>query len=183
MAVPAAWRGRLSLFGLALIPLIFHITIVVTCRTPLAFTPHLFSLVKLGFVTASALTHWGIYAALFLTFALTLRPGHEPLITAMARRMHGPLTDELARYTRRVTIAWSAFFAAQLATSIGLFCFAPLVVWSFFVNILDFPLVAAMFAAEYAVRLACLRDPPRHSFAAIAAMIADVRTKQPAASP
>jgi uncharacterized membrane protein len=113
-----------------------------------------------------------------------LRPGREALITGMARRMHTPFTDELAVYTRRVTIAWAGFFAAQLVTSIALFCFAPLVVWSLFVNILDFPLVAAMFAAEYAVRLRCLRDPPRHSLAAIAAMIADIRTKpEPAALP
>jgi uncharacterized membrane protein len=180
----AAGRGRLPLIGLAAIPILFHVTIVATCRTPLTFVPRFGPLCKLGFVTASALTHWAIYATLFVTFALTLRPGREALITGMARRMHTPLTDELAVYTRRVTIAWAGFFAAQLVTSIALFCFAPLVVWSLFVNILDFPLVAAMFAAEYAVRLRCLRDPPRHSLAAIAAMIADIRTKpEPAALP
>jgi uncharacterized membrane protein len=43
------------------------------------------------------------------------------------------------------------------------------------VNILDIPLVATMFAAEYAVRLRVLRDPPRHSFAAIMGMIAEAR--------
>jgi uncharacterized membrane protein len=59
-----------------------------------------------------------------------------------------------------------------------LFCFAPLVIWSFFVNILDLPLVVAMFAAEYAVRLRCLRDPPRHSLAAIVNMIAEIRKPQ-----
>jgi len=112
-------------------------------------------------------------ASLLATFGLTLRPGHEPLITGMARRLHGDIAAELVTYTRNVTIAWTVFFAMQLALSIGLFCFAPLVVWSFFVNILDIPLVAAMFAAEYAIRLRVLRDPPRHSLSAIIGMITE----------
>ncbi len=132
-------------------------------------------LFKVGFVTASALMHWVIYSSLLVTFALTLRPGREPLITAIARKMHGAIPDEMVVYTRRVTIAWCCFFAAQLSTSIALFLFAPLVVWSFFVNILDIPLVITMFAAEYAVRLRCLRNPPRLSLALIVNMIADIR--------
>ncbi|MDE2513521.1 MAG: hypothetical protein KGL22_05395, partial [Alphaproteobacteria bacterium] len=93
--------------------------------------------------------------------------------------------DELVVYTRRVTWAWCGFFAVQLTTSVTLFLFAPLVVWSFFVNVLDIPLVAAMFGAEYLCRIHCLRDPPRHSLAAILAMITDVRKPRegPVASP
>jgi uncharacterized membrane protein len=134
-------------------------------------------LFKLSFVTASAVTHWGIYGTLLVTFALTLRPGHVPLITAMARRMQSDFTEELAFYTRRVTIAWCCFFAAQLTLSITLFCFAPLVVWSWFVNILDLPLVAAMFAAEYLVRICYLRNPPKQSFAMVLKMIEDAGTR------
>jgi hypothetical protein len=182
MADGAAARGRISVLGLAFIPVLFHLAIVATSGIGLAFVPRFGTLFKLGFVTASALTHWSIYTVLLVTFAATLRPGHDPLISAMARRMH-PMTDELTRYTRRVTIAWTGFFAVQLVTSILLFCLAPLVVWSFFVNILDFPLVAAMFAAEYAVRLRCLRDPPRHSLAAIVKMVAEIRKPQPAPAP
>jgi len=168
-------RGGLGVVALVLVPVLFHLAIVETGHVRLALVPRVWPLFKLGFVTASALTHWAIYTTLLLTFALTLLPGREPLISAMARRMHGGMSDEMMVYTRRVTIAWSVFCAAQLATSVTLFCFAPLVVWSFFVNILDLPLVAAMFAAEYAVRLRALRDPPRHSLAAILSMIADVR--------
>lgn len=152
------------------IPLASHFIILAMRHIPLSLHPGVGGLFKLGFVTVSALTHWTIYAGLLAGFALTLRPGHEPLITAMARRMHG-LTPEMIRYTRKVTIAWSLFFAAQLATSVGLFCFAPLTVWSFFVNVLDVPLVAAMFAGEYAVRLRVLDDPPRHSIGAIIDMV------------
>jgi hypothetical protein len=152
------------------VPLASHFIILAMRHIPLGLHPGFGGWFKLGFVTVSALTHWSIYAALLAGFALTLRPGHEPLITAMARRMHG-LTPEMIRYTRKVTIAWSLFFAAQLAISVSLFCFAPLTVWSFFVNVLDIPLVAAMFAAEYAVRLRVLDDPPRHSIGAIIEMV------------
>lgn len=159
------------------VPVLFHLVIVATIHGHLTLGLSFAALAKLGFVSASALAHWGIYTSLLLTFALTLRPGHEPLITAIARRMHGELSAEMLRYTRRVTFAWCGFFAAQLTLSVTLFCFAPLVVWSFFVNILDIPLVAAMFAAEYAIRLRCLRNPPRHSFAAIMDMIAQAGGK------
>jgi uncharacterized membrane protein len=175
MSAQGPIRAYLPLLALIAVPLLSHVAIVETRHIHMGLVPRFLPLFKLSFVTVSALSHWAIYSALFLTFALTLRKNHDPLICAMARRLHGPLTHELARYTRRVTIAWSGFFLAQLVTSILLFAFAPLVVWSFFVNILDIPLVAAMFAAEYAVRLRVLRDPPRHSLASIISMIAEAR--------
>jgi uncharacterized membrane protein len=93
----------------------------------------------------------------------------------MARRLHGTISEEVRSYTRRVTYAWCVFFAMQLTASVALFVFAPLVLWSFFVNILDIPLVATMFVAEYLFRIHWLQDPPRHSLSAILSMIADVR--------
>jgi hypothetical protein len=163
--------------------MLLHVAIVATAHFDLTSPaslgatihrmPGLGTLFKFGFVTASALTHWGIYTSLLVTFALTLRSGHEPLITTMARKMHGNIEDEMVVYTGRVTIAWCCFFAVQLITSITLFCAAPLVVWSFFVNVLDVPLVIAMFSAEYMLRLRCLRNPPRHSLSVILKMITD----------
>jgi uncharacterized membrane protein len=167
-----------AFLAFGIVPVLFHLVIVETSHVRLTLSPHLGALAKLGFVTASALTHWGIYLSLLLMFAATLRPGREALITTMARRMHGALTAEMERYTRRVTYAWCCFFAVQLSLSVGLFCFAPLVVWSFFVNILDIPLVAAMFGAEFACRLLVLQDPPRHSLKAILNMIADPAGRQ-----
>ncbi len=145
---------------IVVIPVLSHLVIVATNHVRLSLHPSLGGLFKLGVVAFSALTHWGIYTSLLVGFGFPLRQGREPLISGMARRMNGPLTAEVAAYTRKVTIAWSLFFAAQLSLSVLLFCFAPLTIWSFFVNILDFPLVVAMFAAEYAVRLRCLSDPP-----------------------
>lgn len=106
-----------------------------------------------GLLAASAISHAAIYVGLLTLFGRTLLSGREPLITWIARRIRGSLTDEMLVYTRRVTIAWCLFFASQLAMSALLFAFAPPAVWSFFINVLDLPLVAAMFLTEYAYRL------------------------------
>jgi uncharacterized membrane protein len=55
-------------------------------------------------------------------------------------------------YTRRVTAAWAVFFFTVAAVSILLFLFAPLRVWSIYINFCVLPLVGAMFVAEYLVR-------------------------------
>ena len=55
--------------------------------------------------TLYMLQHAGIHLTLATIFALTLRPGHEALVTALARRVHGSLTPAMAAYSRGVTIA------------------------------------------------------------------------------
>jgi acyl carrier protein len=181
--IQAAQAPFRAVLLIVLVPLLFHASIIATSHTRFAFTPG--GLFKVSFVTASALMHWGLYASLLASFALTLRRGHTPLITAMAYKLHGAgIPTELVVYTRRVTIAWSCFFAAQLSTSVLLFCFAPLTAWSLFVNVLDIPLVVAMYAAEYAVRIRVLHDPPRHSFATIFEMVSGcMKSRSPAPSP
>jgi uncharacterized membrane protein len=94
-----------------------------------------------------------VYAFLLWLFGRTLRPGRQPLITRLATHVHGELPAQIARYTRRVTWAWCVFFAAMALTSILLFLFEPLPIWSMFNNLLNLPLVAAMYLGEYAWRL------------------------------
>jgi uncharacterized membrane protein len=106
-----------------------------------------------------------VYAFLLWLFARTLRPGRQALITRLATHIHGELPAEIARYTRRVTWAWCVFFAAMALTSMLLFLFEPLPVWSVFNNLLNLPLVAAMYLGEYAWRL---RRYPNFSHASIA---------------
>lgn len=158
-----------------LVPVLFHFVIVATSDLPLAagFSIELFF--KVSFVTVSAIGHWAIYAGLLITFGMTLRPNREALLTLLVRKLHGPLSEDLRVYTRRATGAWCIFFAAQLTASVTLFLFAPLVVWSFFANILDIPLVVAMFVAEYIVRIHYVENPPRQSLRAILGMVMDVR--------
>jgi uncharacterized membrane protein len=176
-----------AILPVVFVPLLFHAAIVTIGDARVTLTPG--GIVRTGAVIASAMMHWAIYAGLLASFAATLRPGHRPLITAIASREYASkpygaaMPGELVSYTRRVTIAWCCFFAAQLTTSVLLFFLAPLAAWSFFVNVLDIPLVIAMYAAEYAVRIRVLRDPPRQSIAAIVAMVSDcVKGRSPAAS-
>jgi uncharacterized membrane protein len=104
-----------------------------------------------------------LIANLFLTwiFARTLKASRVPMITAIALRVHGSLADELISYTRRITLAWSLFFAFQVVGSLLLYRFASLNTWSIFINILDMPMVVLMFLCEYVYRV--LRFPDHHS--------------------
>jgi len=102
--------------------------------------------------------HLGTNALLGIAFGRTLVHARTPMCTGLARLVHGELSPALARYTRQVTLAWTLFFALVAGSSVLLFAFAPIAVWSAFANLLTPPLVALMFAVEYAVRVRVL--PP-----------------------
>ena len=106
-----------------------------------------------GPAAAYAIPHTAIYLSLLWLFGQTLRPGNEPLVTLFARRVHGTLPPAMAAYTRRLTFAWSVFFVLQLLVSALLFRFSSLSVWSLFINVLNFPLLALMFVGEYGYRI------------------------------
>ncbi|HYH43725.1 MAG TPA: hypothetical protein VD867_17275 [Burkholderiales bacterium] len=116
-----------------------------------------------GLTAAYGVPHAAIYLSLLWMFGRTVMRGREPLITGFARQVHGTLPPEMAAYTRRVTQAWCVFFAAQPLVSAALFMWAPLDMWSLFVNVLNLPLVAFMFAAEYLYRVRRYRDFPHAS--------------------
>lgn len=105
-----------------------------------------------GLAATYGITHAAIYLSLLWLFGKTLGPGKEPLVTRLARRVHGALPSKLTAYTRRVTYAWCGFFAAQIVVSALLFRFSPLNTWSMFINVLNFPLLALMFIGEYLYR-------------------------------
>lgn len=128
-------------------------------------------------VAAAAIPHTLAYLGLLAIFGASLRPGRDALITALARHIHAPVSDEMAAYTRKLTWLWCVFFAAQLAVSLLLFLFAPLAAWSFFVNVLNLPLLALMVVGEYVFRGFGLENPPRHGLAYMTAMAAFIREK------
>jgi len=105
--------------------------------------------------------HAAAYLFLLWLFGRTLRRGRVPLVTRVARRVHGALAPEIEAYTRGVTLAWCVFFAAQVTLSVLLFAFAPLAAWSLFINVLNVPLLALMFGSEYLYRAAHYPDHPR----------------------
>jgi uncharacterized membrane protein len=122
---------------------------------------------SLSVVAATGLTHAAANLFLLWYFARTLRAGNEALITRLARRVHGFLQPEIAAFTRNVTLAWCAFFAGQVAASLLLLAFAPLEIWSMFVNVINVPLIALMFAGEYLYRRLRFPNHPRVSIARV----------------
>lgn len=110
--------------------------------------------------------HLGTQLALGWLFARTLFGPGEALITQLARRVHrGQLSARYATYTRRVTIAWAIFFAANASVSTLLFGFAPIETWSIYANLLSSPLIGLMFLGEYAARQFALTPDERPSLA------------------
>ena len=136
-----SWRGRLGLTALTLAAVGGWIAWRAAGANP--------ALVYL-------LPHVGVYLFMLWLFGHTLMPGREALITRLAHHIHGTLPAEIERYTLHVTRAWCLFFAGMALTSLLLFFLAPLAVWSVF-NLLNLPLVVAMFLAEYLYRI--LRYP------------------------
>lgn len=103
------------------------------------------------------LQHAGIYALLCLAFGRTLQGGKIPMVSQFAQIVHGILSPALIRYTRAATWAWTFYFGGVTTLSLALFWLAPVPIWSAFANLLNMPLLALMFAGEYAVR--CYRLP------------------------
>jgi uncharacterized membrane protein len=106
-------------------------------------------------------------ALLLLLFAASLRPGRESFITEGVRKLQDPLPANVVAYTRAVTWAWCLFFIAQLAIAAALALFISAAAWSFFVTEVSLPLVLAMFAGEYAYRVAFVPNRPRASLATV----------------
>lgn len=102
--------------------------------------------------------HAAINLALGIVFGRTLFGGREPLVTTFARLVHGSLPPEVERYSRRVTLAWTIFFATLLAASCALYLAKQQAAWSFLATIASPVLIATMFVAEYFVRHRVLPD-------------------------
>jgi len=103
----------------------------------------------------------GFYAIMALSFGSTLRRGRVPLCSQLAGKVHGPLNVRELNYTRSVTVAWVIFFLLNLAATLLIYEFAPMRIWSLFVNFCALPLILLMFVAEYAVRRVALPRGPR----------------------
>jgi len=130
-----------------------------------------------GLVLSTFLPHALVNLALFILFALSLRPGHMAVITGMSRQIHGDLPPRIDRYTRRVTWVWCLFFLFEWTGSALLLALAPIAWWSFFVNVLNAPLIVILFVGEKLTRSFWVTNPPRERLADIVQMVAWVSGK------
>jgi uncharacterized membrane protein len=133
----------------------------------------------LGLAAIPGIPHALAYSALLVGFGVSLRPGREAILTRVVAAVRGPLPPEIVIHTRRVTWAWCCFFAAQLVASATLFFLAPVEVWSFFINVLNLPLVLLMFGLECGYRHFRYRDFPPDSLSDILRAVAKTTEKHP----
>lgn len=128
---------------------------------------------------AYGIPHAAVYLSLAWLFGHTLLPGHVPLITVLARRVHGELKPEIVRHTRYVTFAWALFCVGQVVLSALLYVFASVDLWALFITALNIPLLGLMFVAEYVVRVLRFPDHPQASISeAIRAFNAHTREEE-----
>jgi uncharacterized membrane protein len=173
VAGPLARGG--FLLALALCPLLIHMALSADGWAGIAAASDTAKFVDFGLIAVPVMIHTVVYTTLLLAFGLSLRRGRVALVTALARKMHGTIPDDMARYTRGVTLAWCCFFAAQLGTSLALFLWAPIAVWSLFINVLNLPLFILMFTAEHAYRMVHLPNPPRYTAADVKRMMRHIK--------
>ncbi|MDR9437177.1 MAG: ketosynthase [Thiohalophilus sp.] len=105
-----------------------------------------------------------IYFGLATVFALSLLPGHEPLVTRFARLLDGEPDPAVRRYTRNVTLAWVLFLSLLGVISVLLVCCASRQWWSLFTNLLGYLLVLLFFLAEFVLRRRRFPQRARYSF-------------------
>jgi uncharacterized membrane protein len=142
--------------------------------TSLALVPFSVALAELrvrawlGFVALSAALWWlvsagggwpllylpsiAIPAALAWFFGRTLRAGRQPLITAIAVAASPDLPDYLRRYTRQLTVLWTAIFVAMVISDLALATLAPQGWWSFMANAGNYLIIGGVVAIEYLIR-------------------------------
>lgn len=159
------------LASLALLPRLLSRSVVAWCVLPVVIA----GLWLLGNLNVSWLPLYAapVFINLFGSwiFAHTLAPGKMPLIERLARLLHEPdgISDEIARYARKVTFAWALFLAGLALLNLTLALIAnpdgillmmgvrpivtvPQAVWSLFSNFLNYVMAGLFFLGEYIYR-------------------------------
>ena len=117
------------------------------------------------------LQHAALHLAIGWGFAMTLRGGEKPLITALAEVVHGRLghtfSPALARYTRAVTVLWVGYFVGMVMTSLLLYAWVPWAWWSLFCTVITPISVGVLFVVEHLWREWRHPEFPRVSMQAI----------------
>lgn len=110
--------------------------------------------------------HIGTNLALGTLFGRSLIGNRQALVTQFALMAHhGVISPAQARYTRQVTMAWTAFFFSTVAVSTVLFWLPLANAWSIFANLLAMPLIGLMFIVEHVCRHHLLPPEDRSSIA------------------
>lgn len=153
----------------------------------LAFVPSCVGLVELrplawtAFAAACALAWWltelvGVGPLLYLPsiaipamlawfFGSTLLPGRTPLVVGIALAARPQTPDYLLRYSRQLTVLWTALFAAIATWDAVLALWAPHAWWSYCANLGNYLVVGTTVAGEYLYRRLRFRHYAHPGFA------------------
>jgi uncharacterized membrane protein len=153
-------------FGLLLIRRSRPLTAVLAAIAAALLLRRYWPLLEENFSRVYLIQEGGFYGLMALSFGRSLLGNRVALCTQLADKIHGPLTPQEVRYTRRVTAAWAGFFASIAAATVGFFYGTPLRIWSLFANFCVPPLIGLMFVAEYAVRRHALPQTQRRGILA-----------------
>jgi len=146
--------------------------------TLIGLSAALYALVQLGGgVYALFLQPILLPAAMFTIFARSLRAGSVPLITRFAEAVHGPLPDDLARYTRKLTFWWSVAFVLLAASALSFALFASHELWSIMTNFVHYLFLGAIFLGEYGYRLLKFPHVEHPSFFAYIRLLFTLRVR------
>ncbi|NJN47798.1 MAG: hypothetical protein HC808_16495 [Candidatus Competibacteraceae bacterium] len=105
-----------------------------------------------------------IYLSLLWLFGRTLKPGCQPLVSRLAELARGQLEPRVARYTRRVTQAWTGCFALLSLETLVLAFNAPVDGGILLVSVLNALFIIGFFLVEYGFRRYWLADLPHPGF-------------------
>ncbi len=181
--VAATVASLAVLVSLALLPRLVALNVVAWCVLPVVVA----GLLWLAHSSAAWLPLYAmpVFVNLFgaWIFGHTLARGKVPLIERLARLLHegDGITDEIARYARKVTITWTVFLSGLAVLNLTLALLAapdgvllmigvqpivavPVEVWSLFANFIDYVLAGLLFLAEYAYRLRKFPQQPYRNF-------------------
>jgi len=92
-----------------------------------------------------------INALLLAVFGLSLKFG-PPVVERLARLRHPDLPPEGVRYTRKVTIVWCLFFAANGSVAAALAIKGSWAWWTLYNGAISYALMAALMLGEWCVR-------------------------------
>ena len=93
-----------------------------------------------------------VSAALLVTFGRSLFAG-PPMAERLARLRHPDLSPEAIAYTRKVTIVWCCFFAANGLVALATALWMSDKAWALYNGLISYLLMATLMGLEFLVRL------------------------------
>lgn len=131
LTTPVHRNRRTFVVGLIFLPLVIILLVTRSGSTVVLYQPAV------------------LYFAIAMVFARTLAADSEPLVTRFIRAMNVKIPQAVDAYGRQTTRRWAGFFGALALISLVLATYSPIKVWSWFVNVATYVLVALMLTLDY----------------------------------